>query len=214
MARLTLPYVYVMVEGDLAKIGISKNVEKRKAALRHQFSKDVESVRQWHRPDDALLVEHVAHCLLTGCAYPRQNWKGDGHEWFKTTAKRACEAVDLAIDMVDARAFHLLHRGRFPRSFAHLKLPLLASEPDQKAAAVLRRALVMMGDAAPPRLRQSVEIWCRYHEEKLTRQDEHRGRQHAERLERACTVSRIWTEIARRRSAAQDFQLGARYGLR
>ena len=71
------PYaVYVMRAGEFAKIGYSKNVVHRRAAIQHACPLDVQLVKVYSVPDQsaAMRLEHAMHCA---CADLRLR-----NEWF------------------------------------------------------------------------------------------------------------------------------------
>lgn len=93
-------YVYVCRTPDGIKIGASKNVPQRMKWVRG------EALRVWHRPDDAHRVEYNA-LRLVGVKAKR------GSEWFDIPAEQAIEAVEAAIERVEAGTALKTRRQRF-----------------------------------------------------------------------------------------------------
>lgn len=86
-------YVYVIRGADRNKVGIAANVERRLMDLRGDGA--LEIVKAWHRPDDARKVEYNARqILLAHCV--------KGFEWFSAPVERLVEAVESAIELVEA----------------------------------------------------------------------------------------------------------------
>jgi hypothetical protein len=88
-------YVYVISGPGRHKVGIAANVEHR---LREHKSVGARAVvKTWHRPKDARKVEYTVRELL-------KEHRALGFEWFTCPIERVIDAVESAIELVEAGA--------------------------------------------------------------------------------------------------------------
>lgn len=104
-------HVYVARGRYGYKIGVSGNILKRMATLRFDTgNRPVETVKVWHRPNDARAVEYNAQQLLG-------HRRSHGFEWFAVSEDKAVAAVEVAITSVEAGT-HKIPRGQVERERA------------------------------------------------------------------------------------------------
>lgn len=76
-------------EPHFVKIGASRNVSQRVKSLCGTL------IQEWHRPDDAQLIEY--HAVRLVGVPPARGW-----EWFDVPVEQAVKAVNSAIALADA----------------------------------------------------------------------------------------------------------------
>lgn len=143
-----LTYVYVLTSGRHRKIGAANDVKRRMYYVQKMCPDPIKLVDRWYRPKDAYDVEQMAHRLLSG--QPANVPAYYGTEWYSASAKRAKQAVELAIRVTDAGASRLVRKCCFYgyEAPAHEDV----SDVDIGVADILEDVAKLMGRAAPPHL--------------------------------------------------------------
>jgi hypothetical protein len=88
-------YVYVISGRGRHKVGIAADVQRRLIELKGRGA--VSIVKTWYRPKDARAVEYTVREIL-------RKHRVVGYEWFDCSAERVADAVESAIELVEAGA--------------------------------------------------------------------------------------------------------------
>jgi hypothetical protein len=122
MKRAASVWVYVLDQRHgPVKVGCSTDPERRASELRYMANGPLSLAECFHRPDDARQVEWLAHWLL-------RESRAAHLEWFNVSAAAAVAAVQRAIQMVDAKDFAGVPKGKMPKGLKALR-PRRAGEP-------------------------------------------------------------------------------------
>ena len=104
---MTHDYVYLATDGFCQKVGISRNVARRRATLRPFMPGErVEIVKSWYRPGSARKIEQMVCDMLF-------DYRIRGREWFNLKKPETLEMVERVVAAFDNEASR--SKSRRPR---------------------------------------------------------------------------------------------------